>query len=900
MLTNMKRNLGLLLAVATLSAVTALVPSTAGAAASIVPNAGTLAPVSLHTAPADTTALKACPGDSAAAAGFTDTTSTDVDCVKMFGITTGATATTYDPTGTIPRWAMALFIHRMFVPAGVAAAGTTAVPAFTDTSGLSAEILAAISALASHGITLGTTATTFAPDQNVTRAQMATFLDRFLKIAKDATGGAIPSTITSLSYNYTDITGVTAEESEAIIRGYNLGLHGASCVVTAGQCAGSTAYRPADDMTRAEMASMIVAALNHTNARPAGVSIQTTSANLTVGTVTVAINVRNADFSAQANTLVDEFHQLHNDATTAVAPFHAILGTCTGTSKTRGNTLCTVDTGDFTTDVRGNIVGSPQVTTAYTTANWWVHTGASGTAYVDGTTTTVDTYSITFGAASTIVDATHRTLSSPNFALSLSKAALDGITLQDGILTRAGQSRTFTVTLSNTTSPLATIKAGYSIKVATVTTDNLGNVAHTTAYYPVSGIAASFTSTCPADTSALNADWHVAIQHTITMGTALTNGRPTGAADPTPVFGSGVTDTGTIGKVGMTCDDTTRAYAPGTGVESLAIGENNFTLATAGSLASVTATAYDQYGDGIAGVGVQVTSVRTTAAGAATTAVAATLTTGSGGIASLSAVVCATGERDVAYSITDPGGAYIDAIGATVAAASTVGEGTTIYCSAAGTDGVHQAVADGAEVQTITNSAGTADGGTITFAYGGVALGATAFGDADDAAKVQTLLRSISTMPDVTVGLVGSVWTVTWPAGQGNAGLIVVTGALTDGGSAMTSTVAVGTEGVDAVTMDFIDDNPGTDTILVKKVTTGSGSTATPASVTTYHTFVYDSGDNFALDATGDDVGTGVLAATMAQFETENASLTAQTTDMTVVYRIATTGSGVSYFVTGT
>ena len=51
-------------------------------------------------------------------------------------------------------WQMALYIHRMFVPTGVAAAGTTAVPAFTDTSGLSTEIQAAITALASHGIQL--------------------------------------------------------------------------------------------------------------------------------------------------------------------------------------------------------------------------------------------------------------------------------------------------------------------------------------------------------------------------------------------------------------------------------------------------------------------------------------------------------------------------------------------------------------------------------------------------------------------------------------------------------------------------------------------------------------------------------------------------------------------------
>ena len=49
MLTSMKKNLGLLLAVATLSAATVLVPSTAGAAASIVPNAGTSAATDPHT-----------------------------------------------------------------------------------------------------------------------------------------------------------------------------------------------------------------------------------------------------------------------------------------------------------------------------------------------------------------------------------------------------------------------------------------------------------------------------------------------------------------------------------------------------------------------------------------------------------------------------------------------------------------------------------------------------------------------------------------------------------------------------------------------------------------------------------------------------------------------------------
>ena len=146
MLTRITKRSALLLSVAVVCATVAIVPQTASAEASIVPNVGTPV-IDPFSAPADPTLYQACPGDSAPAAGFSDTTSTDVDCIKMFGITQGTTATTYDPDGNIPRWQMALFIHRMFVPAGLAAAGTTAVPAFTDTSGLSAEINAAISAL---------------------------------------------------------------------------------------------------------------------------------------------------------------------------------------------------------------------------------------------------------------------------------------------------------------------------------------------------------------------------------------------------------------------------------------------------------------------------------------------------------------------------------------------------------------------------------------------------------------------------------------------------------------------------------------------------------------------------------------------------------------------------------
>ena len=230
MLTNMKKRSALLLSLAVICATVAVAPS-ASAAASKVPNAGTASPADPHTAPNNESPMTACPMSTAPAAGFTDTTSTDVDCIKMFGITQGATADTYEPAGNIPRWQMALFLHRMFVPTGLAAAGATTVPAFTDTSGLSAEIQAAVTAIASHGITVGTTATTFSPDDNVTREQMALFLYRLgLKVnAYDVASnlgtangvfanGAAPADIASGSYNFADISSSSFEAMEAILK----------------------------------------------------------------------------------------------------------------------------------------------------------------------------------------------------------------------------------------------------------------------------------------------------------------------------------------------------------------------------------------------------------------------------------------------------------------------------------------------------------------------------------------------------------------------------------------------------------------------------------------------------------------------------------------------------------
>ena len=95
------------------------------------------------------------------------------------------TATTYEPSSNIPRWQMALYLTRTMDVVGQTL-GTGADQSFTDIGGYSAAIQTAINQLAQSGVTLGTTATTYSPDDNVTREQMAIFLNRMADLLKDS------------------------------------------------------------------------------------------------------------------------------------------------------------------------------------------------------------------------------------------------------------------------------------------------------------------------------------------------------------------------------------------------------------------------------------------------------------------------------------------------------------------------------------------------------------------------------------------------------------------------------------------------------------------------------------------------------------------------------------------
>ena len=938
MLTNIRKRSAVLVSLAIVCATVAMVPQTAGAAASVVPNLGTAADV--YEAPDNTTLLRACPGDSAPVSAFTDHTSTDVDCLAALDITQGTGATTYDPTANIPRWQMALFVHRMFVPAGVAAAGLTAVPAFGDISGKDADIIAAVNALASHGITVGTSSTTFSPDDLVTREQMAMFLSRFADIALTSAGAAIPSTKTTGKFNYSDIDQASFEGMESIIRLYNLGATGETCVLDGvalgdptGGCAST--YRPSENITRAEMAVMLMGVLNHSNARPAGVTIQSTTLNTTVGTVSTQISVRNADLSANANVNVDEFKQVHNDTAGVAAqtPFTAVVNTCAATVTGSGSSLCIVDANDPTTDVYGNVAGSNQTSVAYSTSNWWVWTGDAGEQYVDGTTDNVDTFSITFGAATALENATSVAWTSDAvYAQVEDFSAMSGdITITDGASTYAGLSRTFTSTLATPTAT-ASATAGYSLKIVTseVTYSASGNtVATSTQYVPFADKVATWTTTCPADDSTTTLTYATAFQHTVTFGALLdVDGLPTGAADPANIGGANATNTystgvggansvaGTNHIMGVSCNDTAKAYTEGATAETLAVSTNNIVSSTAGTMVGITATAYDQYGLGIAGVETEIMSVTSTNAADGAATLRGRLTTGTGGTVTLSAIVCAGTTTDkVAWSVADDDSAVteMDAIGTSAAGANAAGEGLTVYCLAAGTDGLYDQATGAAHVWTYTTAAGSdlndADGGTLVINVGGVASVTVTCGAATQCG-VPAIVVALNGATGIS-GVTGSVTDAqnsvfTFAAGTGVIGtgtVSAVSTATTDGGTDPTEVTDVTTApGVDGVTVMYVEDDPTNNYFIANVTTTGdTGTDGASVAEQRYMKFLYDSADTFQLDGADGEIAASLVGASETEWETEGASLTGEAgaTPMTINYRTGALTTGISHFLVG-
>jgi len=141
MFSHLKRRIGVFTAVAVLAALAPTLSVSTVSAAPLVTAAN----------PAFDSTYSACPASAnIPSAGFTDTTSTDVDCIAYYGITTGVTATTYEPAANIPRWQMALYLTRTATETGTTL-GSGADQGFTDISGYAADIQTAINQLKPAG-----------------------------------------------------------------------------------------------------------------------------------------------------------------------------------------------------------------------------------------------------------------------------------------------------------------------------------------------------------------------------------------------------------------------------------------------------------------------------------------------------------------------------------------------------------------------------------------------------------------------------------------------------------------------------------------------------------------------------------------------------------------------------
>ncbi len=598
MLSHLKKRLGVLTAIAVMAA---LVPALSTSVASA-------APATTATAPLDVTDLSACPASaSIPAAGFTDTTSTAVDCIKYYGITTGVTATTYEPAANIPRWQMALYLTRAADVMNVTL-GTGADQGFTDISGYSAAIQTAINQIKQLGVTTGTTATTYDPDSNVTREQMAMFVNRLLAITTVGPNGSADTALTpsningaTATYNYTDIdSGVTYEGHNSIVEMYNLGVPGHAKTVTT--------FGPTSAIPRSEMATWMTNALAHSNARPEGLVLQATSysdfGQMDVDGVPgvgdeLHVSIRDASYNAVVDTLVDVFGYV-SSTTVGSAAFTA-AGVCKNAEEASSGTdaECTIENTDYITDSAGNVV----ITGAHEdvdvdegkTVQYWAWQGAVAATFLNGTTT----HSTVTVTSAMDADA--------------AKIACDGTTADQGDPAVDGRGKDYD---SATDEATQAAKYGTTVTCTITAWDGTGTTSKAVAKAGVRVNVADKRGTDGAAATSLT-------NTVVTTGADGTGTYTTTIADPGLVAGAGndaatyqiltlsnsAANTTTLANFfqvagtndaikGFMWDDTARAeysvVVTGTRyVDASSVGT--------GATNTISATSYDQYGVGVAG-----------------------------------------------------------------------------------------------------------------------------------------------------------------------------------------------------------------------------------------------------------------------------------------------------------
>ena len=256
----------------------------------------------------------ACVGDAVADSMFTDVSDDHafgdaINCVAYYGITNGTgDGSTYSPNDEVTRAQMAVFIARAAGAAGVDVASGSG--GFDDIGDIWQEAQDAINGLASSGMIAK--GDDFRPDDDITRAEMATFLVGLLaeaapNVTIDSNGAIQLGTGGNVGIaddHFGDSRASQPRANDAEISAiYELGVtEGASAAAGAeeGEDPLDYNYEPAGTVNRGQMAAFITRALAHTSARPSGVSAQHAGGD-------VVVSVRDDDFQPMPNVVVDIF-----------------------------------------------------------------------------------------------------------------------------------------------------------------------------------------------------------------------------------------------------------------------------------------------------------------------------------------------------------------------------------------------------------------------------------------------------------------------------------------------------------------------------------------------------------------------------------------------------------------
>lgn len=338
----------------------------------------------------DTTAT--CPSN-VPSAGFTDVAGLDakaqkaIDCLKFYGISAGTSATTFSPNTGVARWQMAIFLireaedHGIVLPSG-------ADQGFTDIASLDATAQKAINQIKQLGVTAGTSATTFGPNDIVPRWQMAIFLVRLAEKA----GVALPS---GAPQGFTDIASLSSAAQTAINQAKQLGI-------TDGFSA--TTFSPNTNVLRWQMALFIIANMAVDGVVPTGLGfpvVGIAGSTITYFDAAAGVN-KTVTFAATDSFKIDGVVATMAAFTAAVTPGDLLSWTGTTTKSfnltnqnVAGNLVSNVLLAADTVDIVDSVTGTVLQTYDYTPA---------GTVQykVDGTTVILAQFEADLNAGDTI------------------------------------------------------------------------------------------------------------------------------------------------------------------------------------------------------------------------------------------------------------------------------------------------------------------------------------------------------------------------------------------------------------------------------------------------------------------------------------------------------------------